>query len=419
MLLSIRTQASIIVDLLQGRQVELDPADLTGEWAGYYQWILTRQDESPEQRWHSFMLEFAERSETHFANTRLLRELWAYPIEYESADQVLERLPDLHWLWHPWIPRGLVTVCFGDAGTGKTYLLLDIAQRVALGTAYPDATPVQRPGCVLFVDAENKPAVFKRRVSHWGDELARMFYMMPAMNRLMINLDHDLDRERFLDRVYRIRPELIVIDSYGSITLRGENAKEDAQKTLIFLTAVAKDYDCAAVVIHHPRKPTGAMQSSLSGGEMSIHNVRGSGYIVQMATNVLGLQLTGLDRNGPRKLHVVKNNLGQYPDPIGVTYTPWENDPEVAVLSYGQVLQAEKPKKIEQCADWLIELLREQGALSTNEIMVMGEEVGFNRRMIYRARKRAGADIVDTESPYWAGNGWALRDYTKDGVDDQ
>jgi len=64
-------------------------------------------------------------------------------------------------------------------------------------------------------------------------------------------------------------------------------------------------------------------------------------------------------------------------------------------------------------------LLREQGALSTNEIMVMGEEAGFNRRMVYRARKRAGADIVDTESPYWAGNGWALRDYTEDGVDDQ
>ena len=83
-----------------------------------------------------------------------------------------------------------------------------------------------------------------------------------------------------------------------------------------------------------------------------------------MARNVLGLQwvATGPDpgesQNGPRRLWVMKSNIGRYPPPLGVTFTSHPQHPDVALIGYGAPpVPYRAPTKSDDCADWLEELL--------------------------------------------------------------
>lgn len=414
MILSNRTQASIIAALLRGDQPDFNPSDLTGAYREYYAWYSDLQGiQQPGGLWHHFLATYARKDE-HFTACQLIGALHDEPLHYPSVDGTLDQLPDLRWLWHPWIARGQITLLTGDPSAGKSYLSLDLARRIAADTTWPDGTPVGQPGVTLYVDAENRPSVLKIRVSNWTDaQRQRLYYMLPAPNLMMIDLEGDLDRERFLDRVYRLRPALIIIDSYGSISLKGENNKEDVQRILSFLTRVSRDYDCAVVIIHHLRKRSRIQLTLPQMPRISIHSVRGSGHIGAMATNILGLQLVGTDQNGVRSLHVVKNNLGIAPEPIGVTFIPWSENPEVAVISYGDVPEPDHDlTKVEQCMEWLVELL-EDGALSPSEIIDLAEYEDYNRRMVFRARNKLGAAIVDTEGPKHPSNRWTLSEDTE------
>lgn len=422
MLLSNRTQARIIARLLRGEELPaFAPDDLVGEWREYYNWILVQPEQPVDTRIHQWFMQFAQRGENDLLNARLLqREIDAPWTGYPAIDATIELLPDLTWLWHGWLPRGQIGLMVGDPSAGKSYFALDLARRVVAGEEMPDGSPAIASGPVLYVDAENRPMVLKGRLGPWRDEeRARFYYMLPQEGRMMINFDYEDDTDRFLDTVYEVRPLLIIIDSFGSISLHGENAKEDVQRLLSFLTRVSRDYDCGLLLLHHLRKKS-TLQLALPGFQaLTIHSVRGSGHIAAMATNVLGMQLVGADQNGPRSLAVLKNNLGVYPDPLGVTFESWDEDPDVAVLRYGEAPQPDrKPKRVEMCMEWLVALLSEQGAVALSDILDMAEEAGYGERMVHRARERLCHDIADTLGSNQRGNAWQLADHTQDENDE-
>jgi RecA-family ATPase len=113
---------------------------------------------------------------------------------------MVKTLPDLEWLWPGWLPSGLVSLLAATPGTGKSYLALDLAHRVISGTEFPNGSPVLTPGPVVYVDAENTPSVFKKRVQTWSPRaLAQFYIMLPDLRRLVINLDEAEDRERLWD----------------------------------------------------------------------------------------------------------------------------------------------------------------------------------------------------------------------------
>ncbi len=61
----------------------------------------------------------------------------------------------IEWLWPGRIPLGMMTTFAGSGGLGKTFVLTDIAARVSRGEAWPDGTPGNRPGKVLYVSGED------------------------------------------------------------------------------------------------------------------------------------------------------------------------------------------------------------------------------------------------------------------------
>lgn len=423
MILSSKTQAKVIADLLDCKEVQVDADSLTEPWRTYYDWILQGdEDESPSDRWSDFLQEFLgyKGNEENQRCCALIREVHEGISRYPTADEILVSLPDLKWLWEKWIPRGLLTLLVAEPGLGKSYLDLDLAHRIIAGTEYPDGTPVGEPGRVLYVEAEYAPQILKKRLTGWtSDELRRLSIMSPAPDKMMIDLNQYDDRDRLLDMVYQVRPELVIVDSYGAVTLKGEKAKEEAQRLLAFLTRIAVDYDCAMKLIHHPRKKS-RIQLMLPSVPMALDAVRGTSYLVQIARLVMVLEWIQvgpeLDRNGPRRLQVIKSNLDVYPEPIGVWFDSMIDDPSVAKLRYGDAPEPYRElSKLEKCMVWLMDVLGMEGPTSLATLVEWADDEGYSKVTICRARKRLEDDIIDTKGPYQKDNLWALAEtYTEE-----
>ena len=425
MILPTSRQIQLIADSLQdpADTPQIDAAQLTRPWCDFHTWIREWIDEDPadtdpRKLRHDFLTTHARYGHNPvdgFADYySLIEQAIATPLTYPSADQTLAQVRDLQWLWKGWLLRGLPSLLAAVPGTGKSYLALDIARRILSHSHYPDGQPVEDHGPVLYVDAENTPTIHKTRLSVWPQPLLKHLYiMLPADNRYVINLGDVADRDRLSDMAWFLRPALIIIDSYGACTLKGENNKEDVQELLAYFTRLAKDFDCGLLIIHHLRK--GANVGPLPFAPMTIDSIRGSSHIPAMARHIWGLQFVpagpepGLD--DPRRLWIMKTNLGTSPDPLGVTFDPHPDNPDVAQLTFGDAPQPYKEmSKVEQCAEWILTQLREAGApIKPAHFIEQAEVEGFYSSLIYRARKHLGDLIVDSEQQSRnPNNTWAL-----------
>lgn len=430
MILPTIRQVQIIADLLKTASIpgNVHPDDLSEPWRGYFQWCLAWIQEDvataePHLLDTDFYQAFAPSSRDFITHYQRIRAAIQSPITYPSADIGLADIGDLQWLWKDWLLRGLPSLLAALPGIGKSYLALDLARRIISGDRFPDGAPAEEPGPVLYVDAENTPAIHKKRLSVWPQAyLQQLFFMLPAPGRYIINLDDLADRERLCDMAWKMRPVLIIIDSYGSCTLKGENNKEDVQELLAFLNQLAKHFSCSVLVIHHLRKA--ANIHDLSFVPVTIDSVRGSSHIAAMARHIWGLHYVPSgpqpDPNDPRRLWVMKTNVGAPPCPLGVTFNPHPDHAEVAQLTYGEAPQPYKePTRVTECAAWILAQITHAGEpLRPADLIQRAKAEGYYRSLIYRARRHLGARLTDTHEPQHPQNAWALSESTKENASD-
>lgn len=329
---------------------------------------------------------------------------------YTPLAELAAELPPVTWLWRGWIPRGFISLLGAAPGMGKSLVALDLARRVLAGEVLPDGQPPPDmgagPGRVIYVDAEYVPQLAVARAGAWGMDMSRLFMLLPEPGRYFMDFCGAMDRDRLTEMVYALEPELIVVDSLSSITSAGENAVDDIREVLGFLNQVAQIQPCGLLLIHHLRKRSAALPAS---EELTIDDFRGSSHIIAMSRSVLGLSRVRAggfprERNGPRRLEVVKTNLGQLPEPLGVTFEPLEAGAPGALgapgvrLVYGAELPEPSgpPTKATACAELILELLAE-GPLPPKAVVEAAREEGYGRDTVYRARRALEGQVRNTE----------------------
>ena len=251
------------------------------------------------------------------------------------------------------------------------------------------------------------PQILSERARLWQMDTSRLYLMRPA-GRLFIDFGDGADRDRLVEMALQLQPALIVVDSLSSISSKGENNVEDVRELLGFLNQLALDAQCGLLLIHHLRKrvPLPMMDT------LTVDDFRGSSHIIAMSRSVMGLSIvqTGAepDRNGPRRLEIVKTNLARYPEPFGMQFVPMH--PKGVLIQYSaQPPQAyRQPTKTDECSEWLLRTLDEAGPLKPQEIVERAEAEGFSQRTVYRSREKLGGQIVDTEGHKHPENRWAL-----------
>lgn len=62
---------------------------------------------------------------------------------------------EVKWLWYPYIPQGKISLIQGDAGDGKTMLILTLSALLSQGLPLPQQDTGKEPATIIYQTAED------------------------------------------------------------------------------------------------------------------------------------------------------------------------------------------------------------------------------------------------------------------------
>ena len=83
---------------------------------------------------------------------------------------------EVEWVWHPYIPRGNLTLLEGDPGQGKSWIALGIAAALSVGYGLPGQDKTTLPNRVLVMTAEDGlDDTIRPRLDSMGADVTRIY----------------------------------------------------------------------------------------------------------------------------------------------------------------------------------------------------------------------------------------------------
>lgn len=157
----------------------------------------------------------------------------------------------------------------GKPGSGKSFLALDVAARVATGTPWHGRTT--KKGRVLYVLGEGGSGL-KARVRAW--EIARdlLMYGVWFLPRAVQMLD-TVQGPAFAMLCAELQPALIVIDTQARVTVGiNENSAEEMGRFVDALDGIRTATNACVLLVHHETHEGARMRGStaLSGAAQTI-----------------------------------------------------------------------------------------------------------------------------------------------------
>jgi hypothetical protein len=296
------------------------------------------------------------------------------------------------WLWPGRIARGKLTLLAGDPGLGKSFITIDLAARVSLGSPWPDDPLAPAPiGRVVMLNAEDDLAdTVRPRLDAAGADVTRITALAAVTDddgEKQFNLQRDLAA---LEQAIADTPDckLVIIDPITAYLGNCDSHKNaDIRAVLAPLAELAARYKVAVVAVSHLNKGSGPALYRTMGSLAFVAAARAAWVVVK-------------DKEAPKRrmLLPVKNNLAE--DTAGMAYAivdgilAWEADP--VTISADEILGDDRRKdghsERDDAGHWLRQLLRD-GRLSPKEIKAQADDAGFSWATIRRAKDRASVRV--------------------------
>ena len=205
------------------------------------------------------------------------------------------------FLWNPYIPLGEITVMYAAGGTGKSYATIGIAADITTGRSLPRYGIEQmaiNPERVLFISAEDNESTILSRMTEAGGNPKNCFVLKTPKTKKDLNIDSFLlpqnkdDTERiqaFSKLLEQIHPKLVIIDPW-SVYIgddKNMNKANDVRAITNVLTVLAKEYNCAILIVAHVNK--------MPQMENANNAVSGSTALIDSARSALCIRSFGAD----------------------------------------------------------------------------------------------------------------------------
>jgi hypothetical protein len=174
-----------------------------------------------------------------------------------SLETLLSKpLPPTDWLVEPLIANGNRVLVYGEWGSYKSWLLLDLALHLAAGKPWLDTFPVPRARRVIYLDEEMSPRELQRRIKllALGAEIAEASNLQTA-SQVGFRFSRFGGHAPLLARLRasEIDPEVIIVESFRRVFEGNENSAEDVTAFWHAVAPVAKAGK-TVVLSHHMKK---------------------------------------------------------------------------------------------------------------------------------------------------------------------
>lgn len=167
------------------------------------------------------------------------------------------------WVIQDVLPQAAIAVLFGESGSGKTFMALDMVAAVALGTDWRGCEAQQ--GNVLYVCAEGVGG-FKKRVKAYRQQ-HQLDKLPIAIIQASPNLLQASDAAEVAKTALYIGDvKIIVIDTLAQVTPgANENSGEDMGKVLAHCKRLHEATGALVLLVHHSGKDTSKGSRGWSG----------------------------------------------------------------------------------------------------------------------------------------------------------
>lgn len=250
-----------------------------------------------------------------------------------SVPEIVERSQKQSWLVKYVIPEGL-GVLYGESGTFKSFVVLDLALHVCYGMKWLGQKTVKAPVC--YVSAEGGGGI-ARRIQAWHEARGMDWRDCP----LKVVIDHitpDTDFARLRKEIESLGgARLIILDTFSQIFDGDENSAEAVSEFLrLIVRALLKPLGATIILIHHvghsvDNRPRGS--STLTANSDFLFQVsRTKGERIAILENT---KQKDSDLWPPTNFHASKVELGQDSDgdPLSSLSAAYITDPAELVAA--------------------------------------------------------------------------------------
>lgn len=218
-------------------------------------------------RWRSFKLDHA--NPVTIASLRVDKP--ADPSEFEELPEVVNSgesqksrfrvipAPEfsvgrpLNWIIKGVIPRAELIVIYGESGSGKTFVTLDLVAAISTGRAWRDLAT--KRGRVVYICAEGVHG-FRQRLKAYSHQFSVPMADLPGVIPEAPNFLDKADPLAIAKEILTAGgADVIVVDTLSAVTPGGnENAGEDMGRVLAHCKGLNRATGAVVILIHHSGK---------------------------------------------------------------------------------------------------------------------------------------------------------------------
>jgi hypothetical protein len=249
-------------------------------------------------------------------------------IEWVHAASLIGDPPPRQWLVPGMLLMGTVGLLYGDGGTGKSLLAMQLAVAVATSRAWLNK-PVKSGGAIYYSCEDNKDEIHRRLADICRSQCittADLGHLMladmaGAPETLLASIGkktgamsptavfNDLDR-----MATGLKPALVVVDTLADVFPGNENDRAQARHFIGLMRQLARKHGCAVLLLAHPSLTGMATGTGASGSTAWNNSVRSRLYFDRVKTDG--------EEGDPdaRRLRTMKSNYGAIGEEVAVRW---------------------------------------------------------------------------------------------------
>lgn len=270
------------------------------------------------------------------------------PIKFEEL--IGYDFPAKDWLVEYLIPANSISVISGYPGSYKTWLLLDLAIRIAKGEKYLNEFQ-SRKSKVLYIDEENDLPLFKDRITALCEDKSLDIEFLSQKGFKLKN------SQIIVDYCLKNNIKVVLMDSLIRIHSQDENSSTEMAK-LFEEFKKFKLNGIAVIFAHHNRK-------SRNGESNPTEDVRGSSEIFAFLDT--GLSVSKIKKTRQVRITQAKLRQGQELPPFTVDIL--DEGEKIQLVFSRFLMEEEKLSKSELAQEKIAALLNISNQLNQKQII--------------------------------------------------